>query len=105
MGPSAFEVLLRVYAKEGPIDLNLSSVLEQVQDEVQIPSTGHGGPGHKMRKISIISDPDEYSDEDGGPNPHNRRDSRQGLFAVVCLKALARSSYPKGLMSFKRLIG
>lgn len=105
MGPSAFEVLLRVYAKEKPINLNLPPEPAQVQDEIQIPSTAHGGPGHKIKKISLVPDHDEYSDEDGGLNLQSRRDSRQGLFAIACLKDLARNSYLKGRMSFKRLIG
>lgn len=101
LGPRAFEVLLRVYSKEGPIDLNLPPELQQAQNEVQIPYTAHEGPGHKMRKMSNIPDPDEYSDEDGGPHSHKRRGSRQGLFAIACFKDLAGSSHFEWLRSFE----
>lgn len=89
MGPRAFEVLLRVYAKEGPIDLNLRPEFEQAQDEVRMPSPVHGVPGPKMGKMSIIPESEEYSDKDGSPHPHSRRGSRQGLFAIAISLASA----------------
>lgn len=76
LGPRAFEVLVRVYAKEGPLDIILPPDLEQEQDEMQ------SLPTNKIWKMSIISDPEEYGiDGNDHSTPQKSKSSRRGWFA------------------------
>lgn len=82
LGSRGFETLLRVYVKERPIDLILSSRLDQVRDDIQDPFTDY--LGHRLRKMSLASESDEHSgDLTDNPIPSKRKGSRHGWYAVV----------------------
>lgn len=85
LGPRAFEVLLRVYAKERPVDLNLPEDFEQTQDEVPSPPAAHGVLTQRLRKMSIVPSFNDCSDEDECLHSGStRKGSRQGFFAIIC---------------------
>ncbi|KAL6717496.1 hypothetical protein ACLMJK_005411 [Lecanora helva] len=75
LGHRGFEVLLRVYAKEKPVDLRLPFDLEQWQGYPHSGAPDYIIPG--MRKMSLVSESDEYS---GGvssePGVSKRKGSR-----------------------------
>lgn len=83
LGPRAFEVMTRVYAKQEAVDLVLPADLEQVQSNERKISTDISGLGRGMRNMSVVSDPDDWiSDEDSDPKPDGHKGFRHGLSAV-----------------------
>lgn len=80
LGPRAFEVMTRVYAKQEAVDLVLPVDLEQAQSEERRMCAEIAGFGPKMRKMSVVSDPDDWdSDKDNEPQPDGQKGSRYGL--------------------------
>ena len=83
LGPRAFEVMTRVYAKQEAVDLVLPADLEQAQSMEPITSTDIAGLGRRMRKMSVVSDPDNWnSEEDKDPKSDGHNGSGHGLLAV-----------------------
>ncbi len=83
LGPRAFEVMTRVYAKQEAVDLVLPAGLEQVQSIERITSTDIAGLGRRMRKMSVVSNPDDWnSDEDKEPKSDGHKGPGHGLLAV-----------------------
>lgn len=83
LGPRVFEVMTRVYAKQEAVDLVLPADLEQFKNNERRTSTDVAGIGRRMRKWSVVSDPDDWgSDEDNNPKFEGNRGSRHGLSAV-----------------------
>ena len=73
LGPRAFEILARVYAREDPVDL--LSIEDVDVDRDAIPSIEGHDTGdvslqveHQVRKMSIISDCDRDSSDIGKPH-------------------------------------
>lgn len=79
LGTKAFEVLLRVYAKERPIDLKLPAEVAQAQHDTQNGTVASEHYGSNIRKPSHTPDFDEDSDGEKMPHPYKRTGSRQGL--------------------------
>lgn len=77
LGTRAFEVLLRMYAKERPIDLKPLAEIEQAQDDT------YEQCGNILRNPSHTPDFDEDSDREKMSHSHKRTGSRQGLFALA----------------------
>ena len=83
LGPKAFEVMTRVYAKQEAIDLVLPTDVEQVQSKQGTMSTDTLGLGRRTGKLSVVSGPNEWvSDEDSDLKSDARKGSRHGLSAV-----------------------
>ena len=83
LGPRAFEVMTRVYAKQDAVDLVLPADLEHIQCKQRRTSTDIAGLGRRMREMSIVSDPDDWgSDEDHSRKTDGQKGSRYGLPAV-----------------------
>ena len=83
LGPRAFEVMTRVYAKQEAVDLVLPADLEQVQSNERRTSMEIAGLGRRLRKLSVVSDPDDLdSDEDKDPKSDRHKGSGHGLSAV-----------------------
>lgn len=83
LGPRAFEVMTRVYAKQEAVDLVLPADLEQVQSNERRTSTDIAGLGRRLRKLSVVSDPDDLiSDEDKDPKSDKHKGSGHSLSAV-----------------------
>lgn len=99
LGTRAFEVLLRVYAKERPIDLKPPAETEHTQAEVETQSIPFEQRGSNTRRASHAPDFDEDSDEERISNTHKRTGSRQGLLAP-CLHDEIRRSCSRGHMPF-----
>ena len=92
LGPRAFEVMTRVYAKQEAVDLVLPAGLEQVQSIERITSTDIAGLGRRMRKMSVVSDPDDCdSDEDKVSKSDGHKGSGHGLLVVSKLVELVDS--------------
>ncbi len=70
LGPRAFEALLRVYAKERPVDLILPPELQRRQDELHSPSPDH--IDLRLRKMSLISEPGECRCGIGNGSTHRK---------------------------------
>ena len=84
LGPRGFEVLLRVYAKEWPVDVVLPSGFEQWHDHSEGGSTDHSGLS--LRKMSLASEPEELSGGmSGDPTPSKRKGSKHGLSGTAGL--------------------
>ena len=82
LGPKAFEVMTRVYAKQEVVDLVLPADLEQEQYSQQRTSTDCAALGRRMRKLSVVSGPDDrVSDEDSGPKSDGKG-SKLGVLPV-----------------------
>ena len=83
LGPRAFEVMTRVYAKQEAVDLVLPADLGQFKSNERRTSTDIVGVGRGVRKWSVVSEPDEYgSDEDQNPKTDSNKGSRRGLSAI-----------------------
>ena len=93
LGPRAFEVMTRVYAKQEAVDLVLPTDFEQVQINERRTSTDIDGLGRVMRKMSVVSNPDDWgSDGDHDPKSDNKG-SRHGLSAISYLVELVDSLF------------
>lgn len=75
LGDRAFEVMVRVYAKEEPLDFVISPDLEGAHHEEQSSATEIGGVTRKTKKLSLGSDPDDHTMDEGRPK---RKVSKQG---------------------------
>lgn len=83
LGPRAFEVMTRVYAKQEAVDLVLPTDLEQVQNNERRMSADIAGLGRRVRRMSVVSDPDGWmSDDDNDPKPNAHKGPRHGLSAI-----------------------
>ena len=83
LGPRAFEVMTRVYAKQEAVDLMLLTNFEQVESKQRRNSTDNPGLGRRMRKMSVVSGPNEWGfHEDSDLNSDANKGSRHGLLAV-----------------------
>ena len=83
LGPRAFEVMTRAYAKQEAVDLVLPPDLDQVQNSERRMSTDIAGLGRGVRKMSVVSDPDDWvSDEDNDPKPDGHKGPRHGWSAI-----------------------
>ena len=82
LGPKGYEVLLRVYAKESPLDLALATKLGRGGIEMQNQSTDR--LGSQLRKMSLISECEENS---GYPTEcflsSKGKDSKPSFYTVV----------------------
>ena len=89
LGPRAFEVMTRVYAKESAVDLLLPAELEHLHSEQRRTSTDVAGLGRRMRKTSIVSASDTRdSDEDNGSECDGQKGPRFGSWTVFQLADL-----------------
>ena len=94
LGPRAFEVMTRVYAKQEAVDMVLPADLEQVQRKERRTCADVAGLGRKLRKMSVVSDPDDWgSDKDNDPKSDGHKDSRHGLLAASCFTELVDSLF------------
>lgn len=76
LGERAFEVMVRVYAKEEPLDFVLPPDLEGAHHEEQSSTTEICGVvTRKMKKLSLGSNPDDHSIDEGH---YKRKVSKQG---------------------------
>ena len=92
LGSRAFEVMTRVYAKQEAVDLVLSKEVEDIQSKQRRTSTDTAGLGRKMRKMSTVSDSDNWgSDEEDGPKSDGQKPPRYGMPAVSKLAELVNS--------------
>lgn len=83
LGPRAFEVMTRVYAKQEAVDLALPADFEQIRSKQRRTSTDSAGLGRRMRKTSLVSHPDDWgSDEDNSPKSEGQKAPKYGLSAV-----------------------
>lgn len=83
LGPRAFEVMTRVYAKQEAVDLALPADFEQTQSKHRRTSTDTAGLGRKFRKMSLVSHPDDWgSDEDNSPKTEGQKAPRYGSSTV-----------------------
>ena len=83
LGPRAFEVMTRVYAKQEAVDLVLPADFEHIQSKQRRTSTDTAGLGRRMRKMSFVSHPDDWdSDEDNSPRSEGQKAPRYGLSVV-----------------------
>ena len=81
LGPKAFEVLYRMYAQEGPLNLDLPSELEPKHLELQNQS--EHSAALKMSKLSVVSEHEDCDNSfDGTFTSHKRQHSRPGNFAI-----------------------
>lgn len=79
LGPRAFEVMTRVYAKQEAVDLVLPADLEQVQSNERRTSTDVAGLGRRMKNLSVVADSDDRdSDEDNDPKSDGHKGLRHG---------------------------
>ena len=81
LGPRAFEVITRVYSKQDAVDLAPFADLELIQSEQRRHSLDASRPGRSLRKMSVVSSPED-SDEENGPKGAGPTSSRHGLFSV-----------------------
>lgn len=94
LGPRAFEVMTRVYAKQEAVDLVLPADLEQVQSNERRTNTDIADLGRVTRKLSIISDPDNWgSDGDHGSGSEEHKGSMHGLSTTSYLAELVDSLF------------
>ena len=75
LGDRAFEVMVRVYAKEEPLNLVIPSHLEEAHHEEQSSTTEIGSVTRKTKKLSLGSNPGDYTVDEGH---HKRKVSKQG---------------------------
>ena len=75
LGDRAFEVMVRVYAKEEPLDFVLPPELEGAHHEEQSSTTEIGGLTRKTKKLSLGSNLDDHAVDEGLPK---RKVSKQG---------------------------
>ena len=75
LGDRAFEVMVRVYAKEEPLNLVLPSHLEEAHHEEQSSTTEIGSVTRKTKKLSLSSNPGDHTVDEGH---HKRKVSKQG---------------------------
>ncbi len=75
LGERAFEVMVRVYAKEEPLDFALPPELEEAHHEEQSSTTEIGGVTRKTKKLSLGSNTGDHAVDEGH---HKRRVSKQG---------------------------
>lgn len=84
LGPRAFEVMTRVYAKEDAVDLVLPAELEHLHNNQRGTSTDVTELGRRMRKMSIVSASDDRDiDEDNGSDCDGRKGPRFGSWTVL----------------------
>ena len=89
LGPRAFEVMTRVYAKQDAVDLVLPADLEQVQGDERRMSTDVGRLGQKLRKVNVVSDPyNSGSEEDHDSKTDAYKGLRHGWSAISFLAEL-----------------
>lgn len=94
LGPRAFEVMTRVYAKQEAVDLVFPADLEQVQSNEQRTPTDTAGLERIMRKMSIISGSDHWgSDGDHDSKSDGHKGSRHGSKSPE--KAVLRPTNPE----------
>ncbi len=94
LGPRAFEVMTRAYAKQDAVDLVLPTDLEQFHSKQRRTSTDIAGLGRRVRRMSIVTDPDgSGSDEDNSSKPDGHKVSRNGLSAVSYFVDLVDPSF------------
>lgn len=83
LGPRAFEVMTRVYAKQEAVDLVLPADLEQVQSNERRTSTDVAGLGRRMKNLSVVADSDDRdSDEDNDPKSDGHKGLRHGSSGI-----------------------
>ena len=83
LGPMAFEVMTRVYAKQEVVDLVLPMNIEQVESEQRRIPTDKLGLGRRMRRLSVVSGPNESgNDKDTDLKSDAYKGSRHGLSAA-----------------------
>ena len=88
LGAKGFEVLLRVYAKETPVDVVLPSGSEQSHNYSESGYTDH--LGLSLRKLSLASEPEELAGGTGGdPTSSKRKGSKHGLSATASFADVA----------------
>lgn len=75
LGDRAFEVMVRVYAKEEPLNFVLPSDLEEAHHEEQSSTTEAGGVTRKTKNLSLGSNPGDHTVDEGH---HKRKASKQG---------------------------
>ena len=75
LGDRAFEVMVRVYAKEQPLDFTLPLDLEEAHHEEQSSATEIGGVTRKTKKLSLGSNTGDNTVDEGH---HKRKLSKQG---------------------------
>ena len=75
LGDRAFEVMVRVYAKEEPLNFSLPSDLKEAHYEEQSPTTEIGGVTRKTKKMSLGSNQGDHTVDEGH---HKRKVSKQG---------------------------
>ena len=67
LGDRAFEVMVRVYAKEEPLDFVLPPDLEGAHHEERSSTTEIIGVNRKTKKLSLGSNPDDHTMDEGHP--------------------------------------
>ena len=75
LGDRAYEVMVRVYAKEEPLDFVLPPDLEGAHHKEQSSTTEIGGVTKKTKKLSLGSIPDDHTMDEAHPK---RKASKQG---------------------------
>lgn len=75
LGDRAFEVMVRVYAKEEPLNFVLPSDLEEAHDEEQSSTTEIGSVTRKTKKLSLGSNPGDHTVDEGH---YKRKVSKHG---------------------------
>ena len=75
LGDRAFEVMVRVYAKEEPLNFVLPSHLKEAHHEEQSSTTEIGSVTRKTKKLSLGSNPGDHTVDEGH---HKRKVSKQG---------------------------
>lgn len=89
LGPRAFEVLTRVYAKQDAVDLGFPANFEHVDSDDRRTPTDTAGLERIMRKMSVVSCSDNWSsDGDHDPKSDGHKGSRHGWSAISYLAEL-----------------